>query len=310
MSKVNGIFQDVVEFPNSDYRRRYESLIGLEDIKAQLLKEAAFLVNPNLLKDWSTRFHRIELPILKTILDRAPMFIFAGDVGTGKTALAESFGDKLARELDIDTMLHILSLTTRGTGVVGEMTTLVTQAFSQVKHLAQNSKNGPGKPRCVHILLVDEADSLTQSRENSQMHHEDRAGVNAVIRGIDDIAQSRLPILVVLCTNRINAIDPAIRRRAADIFRFNRPNTEQRRSLLSQTLSHSGITAQEIETVALATGPQNGRAYGFTSSDIIQRLLPRCVLDAYPNKPLTLELAMRVLSVTPPTPPFEEQVCE
>ena len=31
------------------------------------------------------------------------------------------------------------------------------------------------------ILLVDEADALAQSREAAQMHHEDRAGVNAFL---------------------------------------------------------------------------------------------------------------------------------
>ena len=47
--------------------------------------------------------------------------------------------------------------------------------------------------------VVDEADSLAQSREQTQMHHEDRAGVNALLRGIDDFTTEGLPIVVVLC---------------------------------------------------------------------------------------------------------------
>ena len=74
------------------------------------------------------------------------------------------------------------------------------------------------------VLVIDEADALAQSREMAQMHHEDRAGVNALIRGIDELAGRRLPIAVVLCTNRPDAIDPAVRRRAAEIFRFERPD--------------------------------------------------------------------------------------
>ena len=56
------------------------------------------------------------------------------------------------------------------------------------------------------------------------MHHEDRAGVNALIRGISQIATEAPGVLVVMCTNRIGALDPAIRRRAAAEFDFARPD--------------------------------------------------------------------------------------
>jgi hypothetical protein len=49
---------------------------------------------------------------------------FAGDVGTGKTALAERFGDAVAQDIDLRVTLFFLSLNARGTGVVGDMTTL------------------------------------------------------------------------------------------------------------------------------------------------------------------------------------------
>ena len=65
------------------------------------------------------------------------------------------------------------------------------------------------------------------------MHHEDRAGVNAFIRGIDRIANAKLPAAVIMCTNRLSALDPAVRRRAADVLSFARPNDEQRRVVLS-----------------------------------------------------------------------------
>ena len=61
------------------------------------------------------------------------------------------------------------------------------------------------------VVIIDEADAIAQSREFGQMHHEDRAGVNALIRGIDTVATERRPVLVLLCTNRLSALDPAIR---------------------------------------------------------------------------------------------------
>jgi AAA+ superfamily predicted ATPase len=158
--------------------------------------------------------------------DRPPLFVFAGDVGTGKTMLAETFGDAVAREAEIGVTLYALSLNARGTGAVGEMTSLLSAAFTEVKQAAKKGA-GRGKHNSGIILLIDEADALAQSRELGQMHHEDRAGVNALIRGVDDLATGNLPAIVVMCTNRLDALDPAVRRRAAVTFTFNRPNEAQ-----------------------------------------------------------------------------------
>jgi AAA+ superfamily predicted ATPase len=87
------------------------------------------------------------------------------------------------------------------------------------------------------VLLVDEADALAQSRELAQMHHEDRAGVNALLRGIDGIRSDRLPVLTILCTNRLDAIDPAVQRRAAAVEMFGRPGQAQRAALLTHLLA-------------------------------------------------------------------------
>ena len=79
------------------------------------------------------------------------------------------------------------------------------------------------------------------------MHHEDLAGVNALIRGIDHIGGGNHPAIVVLCTNRIEALDPAIVRRAADIFHFKRPNLEQRLTILGCSLSGLGFDNGQIQ---------------------------------------------------------------
>lgn len=63
---------------------------------------------------------------------------------------------------------------------------------------ASKLKSPTGQARGAVILLVDEADALAQSRETAQMHHEDRAGLNAFIRGIDRIANAKLPAAVIM----------------------------------------------------------------------------------------------------------------
>ena len=101
--------------------------------------------------------------------------ILAGDVGTGKTELASTVGDPVARQEGINITLYPLSLSTRGSGRVGEMTKLMSAAFDETYKTALALKGRGAKASGAVILLVDEADAIVQSRENDQMHHEDRA---------------------------------------------------------------------------------------------------------------------------------------
>jgi AAA+ superfamily predicted ATPase len=267
----------------------------------------ALLVNPSSLEDWARRHHRSAVVLVDSVLRRPPLVVLAGDVGSGKTALAETIGDAVARQEKIDITLLPLSLSTRGQGRVGEMTQLVSAAFDHTLAAAEGLRSKGGRARGALILLVDEADALAQSREASQMHHEDRAGVNAFIRGVDRIANARVPAAVIMCTNRLTALDPAVRRRAAEVLVFGRPTDEQRRALLTATLSDAGFGRQEIEAVVAATGPRHGGpAHGFTFSDLTQRLLPAIVLDAYPAGPVSAARAVEIARAMAATPPFRD----
>ena len=301
-----GIFEEVREFPDPNAARRYAALVGLDEVKERLQKEARLLLDPESLTAWSTKHHGKKTAIINLFRDRPPLFIFEGDVGTGKTALAETFGDIVAREANIRVALYALSLTARGTGAVGEMTSLLSAAFNEVKEAARKASGRGGKHNSGIILLIDEADALAQSRELGQMHHEDRAGVNALIRGVDDFATGNLPAIVVMCTNRLDSLDPAVRRRAAATFKFSRPNDAQRRAVLDASLPELGFSPQQIQSLVTATGTTHGRPYGYTYSDLVQRLLPALLLAAYPSKPITFDLAKAVIDAHPPTPPFRE----
>ncbi len=238
---------------------------------------------------------------------RPPLVILAGDVGTGKTELAETVGDGVAQQEDIPITLFPISLATRGSGKVGEMTKLLSAAFDATAQAALRLKRPDGaKASGAIILLVDEADAITQSREAGQMHHEDRAGVNAFIRGVDRLAEDRLPAAIILCTNRLRAIDPAVQRRAADVFVFKRPTGPQRKRVLEGPLSEVGFSADQIEKIVGMTGETATNPAGFTFSDITQRLLPTLLLDAYPNRPITFERTSQLVSAVKATPPFRD----
>jgi AAA+ superfamily predicted ATPase len=232
--------------------------------------------------------------------------VLAGDVGSGKSELAETIGDAVARQERIDITLFPMSLSTRGQGRVGEMTQLLSTAFEYTVTEAGKLKSSSGKARGAVLLLVDEADALAQSREAAQMHHEDRAGVNAFIRGIDRIGNGKMPAAVIMCTNRLSALDPAVKRRAADILMFQRPDENQRHAVLAEPLRQLGFTKPQIDALVAATGAQKGRPYGFTFSDLTQRLLPSIVLDAYPTSAVAPVRAIDIARAMLPTPPFQD----
>ncbi len=302
------LFEPAIEFPDIDMQQRFHRLVGLDEIKSRLTKILGLLVNEKGIHDWADKFHPGAKVPLSLMTSRPPLVILAGDVGAGKSELAQTVGDAVARQEDVAITLLPLSLSTRGQGMVGQMTRLVTAAFDHTIEQAKKVQaHGKGKARGAVILLVDEADALAQSREGGQMHHEDKAGVNAFIRGIDRLGNGRLPAAVIMCTNRPDALDPAIRRRAADIFIFRRPNAEQREAVLAKPLIELGLTQKEIEAIIDLTGTSTKNSPGFTFSDLTQRLLPTILLDAYPSKAVNGKRAIEITKSIQPTPPFKEQ---
>lgn len=305
MVTMEGLFDRVLNYPDLSAQRRLTNLIGIDDIKRELIREARTLLDPSVLERWSTEHYKGILPVVEEVASRTPLVVLAGDVGTGKSELAESFPDAVARDLGIQMTLYPLSLSARGRGAVGEMTTLLTEAFNTVTEAARGGRSKERVSSGV-VLLVDEADALAQSRDLEQMHHEDRAGVNALIRGIDRLRDARMPVLTVMCTNRDTALDAAVLRRAARIFRFARPNDTQRRELLLRQLGGTGIKGNDLEEVVRLTGPVNGRSYGCTFSDIRQRLIVEAVLDSLDQGPLRGSRLLALAAEFVPTPPFGE----
>ncbi len=306
---IDELFERRIVYPDFEPQERLAALVGLEDHKRRLTNILALLVNTDGLEVWAKRYHPGAKSVVNAVMARPPLVVLAGDVGSGKSALAETIGDAVARQEKIDVTLFPLSLSTRGEGRVGEMTQLLSAAFEYTIDEAKKLKDSESeRSRGAVILLVDEADALAQSREASQMHHEDRAGVNAFIRGVDRLGNGKLPAAVIMCTNRPRALDPAVRRRAAEILTFARPAEAQRREALAPALGELGFSARQIEAMVTATGPREDGDQGFTYSDIKQRLLPAIVLDAYPHQGvepgLALETARRML----PTAPFQEGV--
>src|SRR5438445_528996 len=80
------------------------------------------------------------------------------------------------------------------------------------------------------------------------------AGANALIRGLNSLTEQRLPVVVVLATNRLGAIDPAVRRRAAATFEFGRPDDSRRRDALRHLLEGIPLDDEALDALVAVTG--------------------------------------------------------
>lgn len=309
MVSLDLLFGQVVELPDPYAQERFAALVGIDHIKDRLVMEATVLLDPQVVERWSKKHHGAMTVAATEVTRRTPLIVLGGDVGSGKTEVAETFGDAVARAMKVNVTLYPLSLSARGKGAVGEMTSLLSEAFAAVHKSAASARDSKGRITRGVILLVDEADALAQSRELAQMHHEDRAGVNALIRGIDGLRDDRVPVLTVLCTNRPEALDPAIIRRAAAILPFNRPDDEQRRQLLDSLLRDCRVGAAEIDKLVALTAERAEQPYGCTFSDIRQRLVPDGVLAAVrADVPLTGKQLIAIAEDFEPTRPFDSEL--
>jgi len=288
------LFELELDLPNEKIAADTKRLVGFENRYQRLHRDLRLLADPQELADWSKKFHHKQLPICAAVSERYPLVIFAGDVGTGKTATAEGACDRLARESGKkEAMLFKLSTRVRGSGKVGQMSTLLNEAFDVVAKQA-------GKTRQA-FLIIDEADSLASTRETAQSHHEDKVAVNTIIQKVDDLRRHNGRILVFLCTNRAAALDPAIVRRAARTEEFNRPNEQEREELFRMDLEGLNIKDQTIHELVRLTGARDGQP-GFTFSDLRSKLLPDALCRAFPTRALTAEDLVQAARDVRPSP--------
>lgn len=272
------IFDAELVVPSAEIAAQAETLIGFGGRYARVHDQFRLLLNADAVSAWNTRHHSGSLVIGDRIADQYPLVIFHGDVGTGKTAMAEGIANRLMSEAGVDDcMLFRLSNRVRGKGMVGEMGSLLSEAFTRV--IAAIGKNRRA------VLIIDEGDSIAASRSQDHSHHEDKVAVNTLIQHIDDLRRFKGRIAVILCTNRLSVVDAALLRRAAIIEEFRRPSDPERLELLQMDLAGLDLSTVQIRELVKVTGPHDGHL-GWTFSDFRTRFYPAAVAKAFPNEPL------------------------
>lgn len=273
-------------------------LVGFDARYARIRRDLRLLSAPDEVRTWSIQFYGCELPLCEIVADRYPLLIFSGDVGTGKTVTAEAACDRLTREAGRAAMLFKLSTRVRGSGKVGQMSSLINEAFAIITKEAGKAKSA--------FLIIDEADSLSAARDGTQSHHEDKVAVNTIIQKVDDLRRLGGRVLVILCTNRGHALDPAVVRRAARIEHFDRPGAVEREQLIRMDYEGIGLADKSIRDLVNITGPQKQpKRAGFTFSDFRARLLPEALGLAFPDRKLTAVELMKAAQSLQPSPAVE-----
>lgn len=293
------IFDREIAIPSKALTMREKTLLGFDPRYAHVHGHLRLLLNAGALSEWNQKHHSGNLALCDLVAEQYPLIIFHGDVGTGKTAMAECIANRLAAEArSSDSMLFKLSNRVRGNGMVGEMGTLIADAFRKV---AQSV----GKTRRA-ILIVDEGDSLAASRAQDHSHHEDKVAVNTLIQEIDDLRQYGGRIVVILCTNRLSVLDPALRRRAAIIEEFKRPSDAERQQLFQMDLAELELSQPQLAELTRLTDTQ-GKHPPWTYSDIRTRLYPAALARAYPDRPLSFSDLLEVASILHASPTMEDK---
>ena len=281
-----------ISHPNKEAKKDFNMLIGIDAQKKELLTTLEMLLDQTKLKDWEKKFHSKGLPIMALLKTSNPLIILSGEVGCGKTALAQCIGTPLAELMKKPVKVFETPSNIRGGGLVGEISNRITEVFESVKSKLKDNELG--------LLIIDEADDIATSRAQNQAHHEDRAGLNVLIKQIDAIQKSNKRLAVIMITNRMTVLDPAIRRRTSLHLLFDRPKDDTLEEVLMWILSGVNYPPAEFDTLVAYCSKQ---AIPYSFSDLIQRAAKQALYKSVElQQPLTLQLYTDVLKNTEPTP--------
>jgi SpoVK/Ycf46/Vps4 family AAA+-type ATPase len=276
--------------PDRTARARFDALVGIGAHKQRLIDGLVILMAHKRLETWIHRHHPKGLPLAEAIRGASPLVLLAGEVGCGKTELATTVATPLAEALKEKVLVLETPSNIRGTGMVGELSARVTEAFTQAR-----AKVGKG----AGLLIIDEADDLGLSRAERQAHHEDRAGLNVLIKQVDLLAREKTRLAVLMITNRARSMDPALLRRAALTLEFTRPGPVERLHLFERLLEGSSYEASDVELLV----KRSERSVPFSFSDLTQRVARTALLESWrKDEPFGPESLLVALESVEPSP--------
>jgi hypothetical protein len=284
----------MLSYPDDRAAARYAALVGMDEVKSRLQKEIALRLAPDRLAEWSQRYgHQHLLSELPSPPSHAPVIVLAGDSGTGKTSLAESIGDPLARTLGVRLLGYRL-------GPSLDLTPLLHRVVNPASGTGLGSSN-PIPAVSGHIFIYDQNYPLEMGGQGDRSGGPDPTAMDRVLQVAETLAVRGESAVVILCVSHPAQIEVAVRRLTLEPFLLGRPDAAQRETVIRHLTDGIPMTDAEIVRLVRATGPRDG-TLGYTYGDLAQRLMHAAILACYPDRPLTAATLIGVARRMSPTP--------
>lgn len=243
-TEFTGLDQNVVQVI-TDTKTKFEDVAGNEEAKEELKEVVKFLKDPD-------SFSKLGAGVPKGVL-------LGGPPGTGKTLLAKAIAGEAGTPFLKVSGSQFVEL------LVGVGAARVRELFEKARSL---------KPS---IIFIDEIDSIARARSgNNSMgggNDEREQTLNQILTEMDGFAVDS-GIVVIAASNRIDILDPAIKRAG----RFDRqitignPNLRERQSILK-------VHAKGKKFDPLVSIPQIAqRTIGFSGADLANLLNEAAIL--------------------------------
>ena len=237
-SDFTGLDQSVIQVV-TDTGVKFEDVAGNEEAKEELKEVVKFLKDPDM-------FSKLGAAVPKGVL-------LGGPPGTGKTLLAKAIAGEAGTPFLKVSGSQFVEL------LVGVGAARVRELFEKARSL---------KPS---IIFIDEIDSIARARSgNNNMgggNDEREQTLNQILTEMDGF-DSDSGIVVIAASNRIDILDPAIKRagRFDRQITINNPNLKERQSILKVHAKGKKLDP----SVSIAQIAQ--RTIGFSGADLANLL--------------------------------------
>jgi cell division protease FtsH len=236
--------QNVVQVV-TDTQTKFEDVAGNEEAKEELKEVVKFLKDPE-------TFSKLGAGVPKGVL-------LGGPPGTGKTLLAKAIAGEAGTPFLKVSGSQFVEL------LVGVGAARVRELFEKARSL---------KPS---IIFIDEIDSIARARSgNSNMgggNDEREQTLNQILTEMDGF-EADSGIVVIAASNRIDILDPAIKRagRFDRQITINNPNLKERQAILR--VHARGKKLDELVSIAQIAQ----RTIGFSGADLANLLNEAAIL--------------------------------
>jgi SpoVK/Ycf46/Vps4 family AAA+-type ATPase len=186
-----------------------------------------------------------------------------GPPGTGKT--------EVARTLAKESGLSFLAATTAElkAGHLG-------QAGQKTRELFERAR---GMSPC--ILFIDEIDAVCPARGSPNSDQLTVEIVNQILQETEGVTATSQHVYVLGATNRLEAVDDAVRSRLGEAIEIPLPGVDERRRLLKVFLSKLKKVDFDVETMAAELAPRTKNLSGRALGSLVREASQRSVQRAY-----------------------------